>query len=365
MLLVQDVLRLTARALKLQFLPLRVVEEARDLVERCEVWWRRTHDLATAVDTGFWWALHELHWALVHGFCGGQWFSFPTRHPAPYGHRMCLSTPEARSIMVIPAQVLRLGYWAEADVVVRVLQAALRRWPCTVVDVGANVGTVSFLLAKAGARVVAVEPEETNALALVRGARQLAAEGWPNVSVLQAAAGSSPGFVRLKPYPGHLAGTSVDWGAPGDVWGDRLDSLLADAGPVCGLKIDTEGSDFRVLQGASQVLLNADAVIFEFAPKVLQSQGVPSPGALADQLPGYLLYHIFILSRRGEVPIQVGLRPVAAGDPVLAESWELFDRGRWAATGSGNILAARRLFLSRTRVLPWVTLRLMEASGPG
>jgi FkbM family methyltransferase len=136
------------------------------------------------------------------------------------------------------------------------------------VDVGANVGIYSVLAsAVAGARTAAFEPVPANVARLLDNIRVNAIEGV--VSVHPVALGAQSGRLRIEAAPGaenrvYLPGRSALAGLV-EVDVRRLDEVLSDAPTL--IKIDVEGYEFPVLQGAGDVLDAPDllAVIVELA----------------------------------------------------------------------------------------------------
>lgn len=131
-----------------------------------------------------------------------------------------------------------------------------------VIDVGAHVGSRSRAMRRAGARVIAVEPQQPFAgflartlprdVVLVRQAlgpaesvaRMAVSSLHPTVSSLSqdfsAEAARSPGFAHVR------------WDQSQEVQVITLDRLIADHGVPAFLKIDVEGFEDRVLAGLSQ-----------------------------------------------------------------------------------------------------------------
>jgi len=113
------------------------------------------------------------------------------------------------------------------------------------VDVGANVGTYSLLVADLGATVIAVEPDPDNVdrLNANLGLNDHTAEIW--VVALTDTAGPVTFTTDLDSL-NHLKPD----GDGRTVRGERFDSLI-DRRHVHGLKIDVEGAEHMVLKGAS------------------------------------------------------------------------------------------------------------------
>jgi FkbM family methyltransferase len=135
------------------------------------------------------------------------------------------------------------------------------------VDVGANIGRYTVMVARQlGARgaVVALEPEPGNFAALCRN---VTANGLENVIVRQVACSNANTPVRLVRHRWD-AGLDTTRALEADefvcrgfvdtieVEGRRLDSLLDELGisRVDLLKIDVEGAELAVLEGADRVL---------------------------------------------------------------------------------------------------------------
>lgn len=119
------------------------------------------------------------------------------------------------------------------------------------VDVGANIGAYSILAAELGADVVALEPG-TEALRHLR--ENVALNGYP-VTVMAAAAGDRPGrspFTSDRDLANRLV-PGGDGGGEVTVPVVTIDSVVGDR-RVAGLKIDVEGAERLVLEGAGRAL---------------------------------------------------------------------------------------------------------------
>lgn len=114
------------------------------------------------------------------------------------------------------------------------------------VDVGANAGTYTLWAAGLGARVLAVEPAT---LALSRLRRNISLNPGVDVEVVDAAATDMEGEVSFDPS----GDTTAHLGGPMRVRATTLDALVGDRS-VAGVKIDVEGFERLVLQGAQGAL---------------------------------------------------------------------------------------------------------------
>ncbi len=151
------------------------------------------------------------------------------------------------------------------------------------VDVGANIGLHTLAAARAmqgKGRVVAFEPYEPTM-------RMLEKTVWMNgistiVEIHQAAVSNTPGTARLHigATSGHhslfpLDRTPFDVPAPVEVPLVRLDDIFESGQRVDLLKIDAEGAELDVVEGAASLIRdNPDiALIVEFGPSHLQRAG--------------------------------------------------------------------------------------------
>lgn len=164
----------------------------------------------------------------------------------------------------VSAHLIVHGFW-EAGV--QVVVQSLVRPGARVIDVGANVGYYTLLLAQAvgpEGTLVALEPN-ARMVGLVQ--RSLAFNGYGWVRLLPAAAADRSGTLSFM--------TSRRWGASGhtlvpesfigddgeitEVKAVRLDDLGLDS--VDLIRIDAEGSEPLVLRGATRLLQNPDIVV--------------------------------------------------------------------------------------------------------
>jgi len=173
------------------------------------------------------------------------------------------------------------------------------------IDVGANIGFFTGRFArwvKDGGRVIAIEPDEQN-LELLR--RRTIDAGITCVDVYQAVAIEQSGSVRLRRNPQQPTDHRIS-----DV-GDLVDAITIDdiveqsGSPMVGLiKIDTQGSECRVLAGATRTLQRCRPSLFI----EIDDQALGQAGFSAAQLIGQINahgYRFFKITPKGvEVAMQ-------------------------------------------------------------
>ncbi|WP_235907948.1 FkbM family methyltransferase [Siccirubricoccus phaeus] len=170
---------------------------------------------------------------------------------APLAHgswRGVLPLTDARDH--IQRSVLATGSFYEAPM----LEDIRTRLPAGAlfVDIGANIGNHGlFAAGVCGARVLAFEPSPALA---EHCAETFAANGLDAMLELRRqGVGAAPGRATLCPGPEGNAGmTALDTAHPGDIEVVRLDDVLAEKPAV--VKVDVEGMECAVLDGAQQVL---------------------------------------------------------------------------------------------------------------
>lgn len=155
----------------------------------------------------------------------------------------------------------------------RVLQLAGRRR--VAVDVGAHVGLWTRVMALDFERVICFEPKPDHQDCWRRNM-----EGVTNVMLHGCALGPGPGRVTLQTGPSSSGDTWVDPEAEGgDVEMYTLDSFGLDV--IDLLKIDCEGYELRVLQGAQETLLRCrPAIIVEQKPGHAEKYGLTEKEAV-------------------------------------------------------------------------------------
>jgi FkbM family methyltransferase len=115
-------------------------------------------------------------------------------------------------------------------------------------DVGSNVGLYALLAAGQGCAVTAVEPAADMAERL---RRNLELNSFADVTVREVAVMDRPGMVNLVgPDPNRRSATTSEVGS---LVATTVDELVGD-GNLRGMKIDVEGNERLVLEGASRLL---------------------------------------------------------------------------------------------------------------
>jgi FkbM family methyltransferase len=180
----------------------------------------------------------------------------------------------------------------------------------TVVDVGANIGSISLPLAASGLRVLSIEADSANAKLLEAGARLSGLS--ERMRVVTSAVGDHIGEACFMPHGCH--GQLVE----GDVDGaTRVPLITVDAlcetehvDAVDIVKIDVEGAELEVLRGMAGLAgrSNAPYLLVECCPHTLAAYG-HTTGELVSLLEeyGYAVYNVDVnrLVRRRPDEVQV------------------------------------------------------------
>lgn len=127
----------------------------------------------------------------------------------------------------------------------------------TFVDVGANVGAYSLLAVAAGAKALAIEPATMAREALLKNIALN--EAWDRIEVFAGAAGEKEGTAYLTTDL-HTCNRIADSGERIEV--STLDSLLKDR-TAKFIKVDVEGFETPVVNGAQETLKSCPAITIE------------------------------------------------------------------------------------------------------
>jgi FkbM family methyltransferase len=145
----------------------------------------------------------------------------------------------------------------------------------TVVDVGANIGIYSVVLAKfveKQGHVFAFEPAPDN-VKLLRKTIKL--NQFDNITVTQKAISNKPGIASFYLVDGISSHSLMDYGKSInkiDVEVESLDNFFQDyEKPIDFIKIDAEGYDFKVILGMQNIISKTQnlKIFVEFDPKRL------------------------------------------------------------------------------------------------
>lgn len=155
-----------------------------------------------------------------------------------------------------------------------------------VVDVGANLGGTVARFARTAARVHALEPHPGNFAHLLD---QIRIRRLGNVEPLRVAASKEAGratFYERESHGIHSLGPhnkgkvrasyEVEVTTLDRLWRERINDRIG------LLKVDVEGFEADVFEGAAQLLDNRmiDAIVFEFSPRIHAIRGLPADAPL-------------------------------------------------------------------------------------
>jgi len=143
----------------------------------------------------------------------------------------------------------------------------------TVIDIGANIGYFSLLAAQIAGKVIAIEPELMNGQDLNDN---VVLNGFKNVDVVNAAVSNKMGTAQLNVSAGESGEHSLvipksrKYQKVQPVKLITVDSLKAEN--ISLIKIDVEGHEYEVIEGARNTLANqSPPMIIEIWPEGLQT----------------------------------------------------------------------------------------------
>jgi FkbM family methyltransferase len=269
----------------------------------------------------------------------GRWALRVLRPPAPTyvgEHTLLVQTVlghllhvDARDTSLLPSLVVR-GYWEPAvtRALLRVVRPGMR-----IVEVGANVGHHTVLLASAVAPTGTVTAFEANPRMVQLLRHTLAMNGVAGgVRVVPLAVTDRPGRVTLHrltrqqgsssiyPFTARDLAATDDAASPLDVEATSLDAFLGDGPPPDVVKIDAEGAEPAILAGMRGLLARAPRVqlVIEFLPPLLTRAGHDPHGFLASL--ESLGFRLHTIDRRGR------FRPATMDGLLAGDGAELYLR---------------------------------------
>jgi len=224
---------------------------------------------------------------------------------------------------VVMDEYRRLGHWAP-ELVELVSERLFAGGPGTLIDIGANIGLVCVpVIERSAARGVCFEPEPQNFDFLCRNVARhgLSTRITCHRLACHAAAGQLPlrlsqdnlGDHRLQRTAAaeHAAGASVL------VPTVRLDDVLRDQELVHPIvvKVDAQGSEVAVFEGAKETLARADYVVTEYWPR-----GIVEHGDTAREFAAYMR----------DFPFGAVLHVLPLPEPLNSSAY-VFDQLSWIA----------------------------------
>lgn len=180
---------------------------------------------------------------------------------------------------VVMNEYRTLGSWA-TDIVSLMRGRLFAERPGTLIDVGANLGLVSIpVLEQSGSIGIAFEPEPRNFAYLERNVARHGLSA--RLELRQTACYSEPGRLPLRLSETNLGDHRLQRTAAEpdaqviEVVAERLDDVLRgrDLPHPIVLKLDAQGSEVRVLEGAHETLARVDYVISEYWPEAIVGHG--------------------------------------------------------------------------------------------
>lgn len=197
--------------------------------------------------------LRKLHWETLSEFL--DWTRFPG-----YLSELCM-------VEEVEARIKRKYFRHEPEVssLLTTLHGQL------FIDIGANVGYYSFLLHDNFDRIIAVEPHPNN-VRLMRRVKEK--YGYPKVNILLKAISNKDGESKL--YLGsHRGGHSLVKKPTSNcitIGATTLDFLLRTYRNVDFVKVDVEGAEWKVLDGAGNVMNKIKSWMIELHDKTRRSE---------------------------------------------------------------------------------------------
>ena len=133
-----------------------------------------------------------------------------------------------------------------------------------VVDVGANIGYYTLLMATKAKKVYALEPDQTCFEILKKNVEE---NKLKNVVLLNVAAGAKKEIKKLIKDSENLGNSHLGSGKGVSVNCERLENILINEHKIDLIKIDTQGWEPAVIEGAKKVIESDRPVLFlEYSP---------------------------------------------------------------------------------------------------
>ena len=180
--------------------------------------------------------------ALWRSYRSGKQFKKAVFEPTPWGFSLAGNTQMSSGVFEP----------AETSFIAKQLETC-----DAFVDIGANIGFFTCLARSRGKKAIAVEPHPDNLDYLFAN---LLKNGWTDVEVFPVGLFDAPGIVSL--YGSSTGASTVEsWAGIPSTWKRQiavstLDNLIGErlAGKRLLIKMDVEGAEFKVLEGAKETL---------------------------------------------------------------------------------------------------------------
>jgi FkbM family methyltransferase len=198
----------------------------------------------------------------------------------------------------------------------------LLREGMTVLDIGANVGFFSLLIAqrvgKTG-RVYAFEPVPS---IFARLKENIALNGFENIVPVQIAISSSSGRANMAVYHGSSSLFRRVSGEVVEVPIERLDDFVEGEGieRVDAIKLDVEGAELHVIRGADKTIRRFKPIMMvEINPDTLKAAGT-TPQELFDAIVSYG-YKAHVIRKGKAVPVTQPVKPKRRGIGIFFDDY--------------------------------------------
>lgn len=145
-----------------------------------------------------------------------------------------------------------------------------------VVDVGANIGYYTLLMAQKARRVYAIEPEENNFEVLEKNVKE---NNLRNIVTVRAAASNKNGRIKLYKSEDNWGDHRVYGAKNNKIWSYvnclRLDKILETEQKISLVKIDTQGWEPAVIEGVKKIIERDSPTLFlEYWPGGYKEAGL-------------------------------------------------------------------------------------------
>lgn len=140
------------------------------------------------------------------------------------------------------------------------------------VDVGANIGFYTILMAKRAKRVYALEPDEKSFEILKKNIEE---NNLKNVVLLKVGASNKKERKYLKSDPKNFGNGQISDNFGTKIITDSLDNILSSEQRISLIKVDTQGWEPQVIEGAKKTIKKWQPTLFlEYTPSEYKDQNI-------------------------------------------------------------------------------------------